>query len=92
MLDDLKAWETSPPADLPRLLVVSTDTPDANRAMGLQATVVLDEDFATGRAFGVAGTPSAILVDAAGRIHSDFAVGALAVLVLAGARTEHPVT
>lgn len=92
MLDDLKAWENGPPADAPRLLVVSTDTPDANRAMGLQATVVLDQDFATGRAFGVAGTPSAILVDAAGRIDSDVAVGALAVLALAGARSEDAVT
>ena len=83
MLDDLKAWEANAPAGAPRLLVVSTGTVEANRAMGLTSTVVLDEGFATGRTFGVSGTPSAILVDAEGRIASDPAVGAPAVLALA---------
>ena len=37
------------------------------------------------RAFGATGTPSAVLVDAEGRIASDVAVGAPAVMGLAGA-------
>jgi len=83
MLDDLKAWEASPPADAPRLVVVSTGTVEANRAMGLRSTVVLDQGFGTGRAFGIEGTPSAVLVDAAGQIASEVAVGAAAALALA---------
>ncbi|MBA2755562.1 MAG: hypothetical protein H0U40_14060 [Chloroflexia bacterium] len=51
--------------------------------MGLTSTVVLDQGFATGGSFGVSGTPSAILIDAEGRIASDPAVGAPAVLALA---------
>jgi thiol-disulfide isomerase/thioredoxin len=90
MLDDLKAWETGPGADdgAPRLLVVSTGGVEANRAMGLASTVVLDEGFNTGRAFGAAGTPSAVLVDAGGNVASEVAVGAPGVLALA--RGEDP--
>jgi peroxiredoxin len=83
MLDDLRAWEASPPDGAPRLLVVSTGTVEANRDMGLQSTVLLDQGFGTGRAFGVEGTPSAVLVSATGLIGSEVAVGAQAVLALA---------
>lgn len=83
MLQDLKEWEAQPPPDAPQLLVVSTGTVEANRAMGLRSPVVLDTGFTVGRAFGASGTPSAVLVDAQGRIASDVAVGAPAVLALA---------
>ena len=83
MLDDLKAWEANPPTAAPRLLVVSTGTVEENRAMGLWSTVLLDQGFGTGRAFGAEGTPSVVLVDAAGSIASEVAVGAKAVLSLA---------
>lgn len=42
-----------------------------------------DDGFAAGRAFGAGGTPSAVLVDAAGRIASEVGIGAAAVLALA---------
>jgi peroxiredoxin/uncharacterized membrane protein YphA (DoxX/SURF4 family) len=87
MQDDLKAWEANPPEDAPRLLVVSTGTVEANREMGLQAPVVLDQGFTTGRTFGASGTPSAVLIDAEGKIASEVAVGAPAVLALAGGTT-----
>jgi thiol-disulfide isomerase/thioredoxin len=83
MLDDLKARETGRSATSPRLLVVSAGSVEANRAMGLQGPVTLDERFETGRAFGAGGTPSAVLVDKDGRIASEVAVGAPAVLALA---------
>lgn len=88
MLDDLKAWEADPPEGAPKLLLISTGDAETNRAMGLQAPVVLDQSFDAGRAFGVSGTPSAILLDARGRIASQVAVGAPAVLKLA--RGEAP--
>lgn len=85
MLPDLKAWEAKPSPDAPKLLVVSSGAVEANKAMGLRAPVVLGVGFAGG-AFGASGTPSAILVDASGNIASEVAVGAAAVLALAGAK------
>jgi hypothetical protein len=69
----------------PRLLVVSAGSEEANREMELTSPVLLDQNFATGRAFGAGGTPSAVLVDAEGKVSSGVAVGARAVLELAGA-------
>ena len=85
MLPDLKEWETNAPEDAPKLLVVSAGSKEANKEMGLTSPVILDQQFTAGRAFGVSGTPSAVLVDAEGRIASEVAVGAPAVLGLAGA-------
>jgi hypothetical protein len=90
MLDDLKALEADPTEGAPRILVVSTGTAAENKALGLRSTVVLEQGFATGSAFGANGTPSAVLVDSEGKIASEVAVGAPAVLALAdgGSRTE----
>jgi peroxiredoxin/uncharacterized membrane protein YphA (DoxX/SURF4 family) len=88
MLPDLKEWEENMPEGAPRLLFVSAGTEEANKQMGLSSTVVLDQQFAVGRAFGASGTPSGVLVDAEGKIASGVAVGAPAVLELArGDRT-----
>jgi peroxiredoxin len=88
MLPDLKAWEENAPADAPKLLVVSTGDLEQNKAMGLKSPIVLDSGFATGRAFGASGTPSAVLVDKEGKIASGVAVGAPSVLGLL--RNEAP--
>jgi thiol-disulfide isomerase/thioredoxin len=71
MLPELKRWEADPP--------------EANRQMWLSSTVVLDQQLAVGRAFGASGTPSAVLVDVEGKVASEVAVGAPAVLELARA-------
>ena len=84
LADDLRRWEAEPPRGAPRLLVVSSGSIEANRALGFQSSVVLDEGFTVGKAFGVHGTPSAVLVDAQGRIASTVGVGARDVLALAG--------
>ena len=94
MLPDLKAWEARSPTDAPRLLVVSTDSVADNQAMGLRSPVLLDQDgMSVGRLFGATGTPMAVLVDAEGKIASELAAGAPAVLALAGqdssARASH---
>jgi thiol-disulfide isomerase/thioredoxin len=89
MLPELKEREANPPEGAPKLLFVSAGTEEANRQMGLASTIVLDQQFAVGRSFGASGTPSAVLVDAHGRVASEVAVGAPGVLELAGAdRTE----
>jgi peroxiredoxin/membrane associated rhomboid family serine protease len=85
MLPDLKEWEANSPEDAPKLLVVSAGAEEANKEMGLTSPVLLDQQFAVGRAFGASGTPSAVLVDAEGKVASEVAVGAPGVLELAGA-------
>ncbi len=86
MLPDLKEWESQAPEGAPRLVVVSAGSEEANSEMGLTSPVLLDQDFSTGRAFGASGTPSAVLVDAEGKIASEVTVGAPRVLELAGTR------
>ncbi len=84
MLDDLKALEANPPVGAPKLLVVSTGTVEANKAMGLSSPVVLDEGLSVQQAFGAPGTPSAVLVDAEGNVASGVVVGPSEVLKLSG--------
>jgi protein-disulfide isomerase len=86
MLPEIKQWEANRPEGTPRLLFISAGTQEANREMGLASMVVLDQQFAVGRAFGASGTPSAVLVDAEGQVASGVAVGAPAVLELAELR------
>jgi peroxiredoxin len=83
MLPDLKALEANPPEGAPKILVISTGTVEENKALGLRSRVVLDQQFSAGSAFGASGTPSAVLVDEEGKIASELAVGAPAVLALA---------
>lgn len=82
MLPDLKQWETRRRDDDPRLLVVSTGTVEANLAMNLHSTVVVDPSFEVGRAVRVPGTPSAVLVDGEGKLASELAVGVPGVMAL----------
>ena len=51
--------------------------------MGLRSPVVLDQGGTVMSAFGANDTPMAVLVDAHGKIASELAVGAPAVLALA---------
>lgn len=89
MLADLKAWEMNVSPDAPRLLVISTDSVESNQAMGLRSQVLLDQaGMSVGSLFGATGTPMAVLVDAEGKIASELAAGAPAVLALAGANNE----
>ncbi len=67
------------------MLVVSTGSPEENRALGLRSPVVLDQGFNAGRAFDADGTVMAILIDADGTVAAGLAAGAPAVLALAGA-------
>jgi thiol-disulfide isomerase/thioredoxin len=86
MLPDLKEWDASPPPDAPKLVVVSTGTPESNADLQLTSPVLLDSSFATGSAFGANGTPMAVLVDEEGKVASEVAAGAAAVLQLANGR------
>lgn len=79
MREELVAWAAEADDAAPRLVVVSGGTEERLRAEGF-ATAVLDPDWSTGRALGATGTPTAVLVDAEGRIASELLVGAQAIL------------
>ena len=51
-------------------MLVSAGTVEANRAHGFRSPLLLVQSFVAGRALGVSGTPSALLVDAEGEIAS----------------------
>jgi thiol-disulfide isomerase/thioredoxin len=82
MLPELREWEEQR-ADGPEPVVISTGSVDDNRQMGLRSPVLLDDDFSVAPRFGAHGTPMAIVVDGEGRIASELAVGAQAVMALA---------
>jgi peroxiredoxin/uncharacterized membrane protein YphA (DoxX/SURF4 family) len=93
MLPDLKAWETNRSNGAPKVLVVSTDSVEDNKAMGLRSQVVLEKGgMSVGAKFGATGTPMAVLVDAQGKIASELAAGAPAVLALASLDRAQPDT
>jgi len=82
MMPDIKEWEAAPPDGAPRLLVVSDETVEENKAMGFGSPVVLDDTYAVWDAFDVSGTPAAVLVDAEGRVASTMIMGSVEVLEL----------
>ena len=82
---DLRELEANPPAGIPEILVVSEGTEEENRQTGLLSPVVLDHDYTVWDAFRVEVMPSAVLVDVKGRVASEVAEGAKAVLKLARA-------
>jgi len=75
LVKDIKNWEKDRPEGAPQLVLISTGAPEANREHGFESTILLDQGFRTGEAFGASGTPSAILIDADGNVASGLSVG-----------------
>ncbi len=88
VLPDLRQWEAGSGDGKPHLVVISTGTVAENISLGLSSPIVLDEAFATGRALGITGTPSALWIDPQGRISGDVAAGGPAVLAKLNKREE----
>jgi len=82
----LHALETR--TDIPRRQIVIIAQGDANELVdiGFKSKVLMDYDGNVSRSFGVSGTPMAVLLDREGRVASEIAAGADAVLALAERR------
>ena len=80
MLKALQEWEANASPGALNLLLISTGTVEVNRAMNLRSSIVLDQNFQAGSAFGAHGTPMAVLLDAKGRIASEVVAGAEPIL------------
>lgn len=90
MHEELLAWEAQANGSSPQLVVISSGDEQRTRAEGFRSPVLLDPRFSTGAAFGAAGTPSAVLIDADGRVASEVLVGAQPILGrLHGPRLVH---
>src|SRR5215472_381229 len=64
---------------------------ESNQAMGLRSPVLLDQQgMSVGRLFGATSTPMAVLVDGEGKIASELAAGAPAVLALGCCSSSTP--
>ncbi len=83
MVGDLNALERDEPGAGGSLVLISRGDAQANRDQGIRAPILLEASFELGPKVGVRGTPSAIRVSADGRVASEVAVGADAVLALA---------
>jgi peroxiredoxin/uncharacterized membrane protein YphA (DoxX/SURF4 family) len=86
MMDELKNWEKDKGAGEPDLLVFSDGDIEAHKALELNAPIVLDKNYRTAEKLGMAGTPSAVLIDENGVIISETAVGAGNIWALIGKR------
>ena len=83
LLPRFREWEERREDDRPEPVIITTGAVEANRALGFRSTVLLDAPFAVGPRFGANGTPMAIAIDGDGRIASEVAIGAPAVMDLA---------
>lgn len=84
LTDDLRTWEANSPLEAPRLLLVSRGTAEENAELGLVSPIVFDGEFVASNAYGVRGTPSAVLIEADGRVASEMARGIREVRTLIG--------
>lgn len=84
LLGHIRLWEARPPGERAHLLVVSKGGAADNASLGLRSTIVLDQGFGVGSRYGLYGTPSAVLIDGAGHIASEPAIGGAAILALIG--------
>lgn len=77
-------------------LIITTGDPASNDRLvaefDIRGPVLLQPAMDTARAYGASGTPMGYLVDAQGKIASDLAVGAEALIALAGSGETEPAT
>jgi peroxiredoxin len=88
MADELKRWEVKSGNTTTRLVFISSGEIAAVQTESEQfhSLFLHDADFEIAPLFGAKGTPSAVLLDAEGRIASSLAVGEQNVLALLGIR------
>jgi len=67
-----------------RILFMNSGDPSKLVDKGLGDITVVDEDHMLGRRIGAFGAPSAVLIDAEGKIASETAVGSVAIKALFG--------
>jgi protein-disulfide isomerase len=85
-MDELKIWEKEKGASEPNLIVFSDGDAETHKNLELNAPILLDKNYKTAEKLGMAGTPSAVLIDENGVIVSETAIGAGNIWALIGKR------
>jgi peroxiredoxin/uncharacterized membrane protein YphA (DoxX/SURF4 family) len=75
MSEELKTWEKKATKAGTQVVLISTGTVEANRDQRFRSTILLDQGFSAGKAFGAAGTPSALLLNDEARVVSKVVTG-----------------
>lgn len=83
LMDEVREWEQSRRPDSPQL-VIFTDGDHGEKTAGLNAPVIVDKDSRLAVRFGMRGVPSAVLVDEAGTIVTEAAIGSKNIWSLIG--------
>jgi peroxiredoxin/uncharacterized membrane protein YphA (DoxX/SURF4 family) len=86
MLEELREWDKTKGQDEPDLVVISTGKPEDHSDLDLKSPVLLDDEHKTSQELGMAGTPSAVLINEDGKIVSETAAGATEIWKLVGRR------
>lgn len=80
LLPEIRAFEAQ--RLRPQLVIVSRGPVGLNREVGFVSRMVLDDDRSLATAFGVTGTPAAVLIDRSGNVSSPVARGSTGVRAL----------
>ena len=79
---ELDAWAAQTDRARPQLIAVKSGSPAAEGDLQFASKVLVESSFGTGRLFGASGTPSAVMIDAEGKVSSDLVVGGPAIMEL----------
>jgi thiol-disulfide isomerase/thioredoxin len=90
MSSDILRWEEQPPINAPRLFFIASGNEDSVRAESVRfnSRFLFDPDMDSYLLFGTNMTPSAVLVDADGRLASGPTSGRQNIMALAGVRKQ----
>ncbi len=84
MMEEIKAWDAVRSDAEPQLLIFSEGEAEMHRAFGLRAPIILDPRYKRAVEYGMAGSPSGILIDEEGKIATEVAIGAPHIWALIG--------
>jgi peroxiredoxin len=90
MLSELRNLKEKLAEGSQKLLIISVGRFDEDDFYGIRSSILLDERSTVGAAYGVKGTPSAIIVDSKGKIKSGIAIGAANIFGLAAQNINFP--
>lgn len=88
MIDQIRKWEVSPERNGTKAVVFSEGDPELHLSYGLSTPIALDRAYRVATGMGMFGAPSAVLIDADGKIASETAVGGPMIWALVGHQPE----
>jgi thiol-disulfide isomerase/thioredoxin/uncharacterized membrane protein YphA (DoxX/SURF4 family) len=87
-LEEFREWDQTKNGNSPNLVLFSTAVGDDFKELGFRSESVTDTEWKISNKIGMEGTPSAILINADGKIASETAAGAKNIMALIGKRSE----